>query len=128
MPFRIVEDDEKVSVVLTGWDRIMCWRRRVEFPHDQITSATLARRGDLEPSIDGRFYGFGPHDAAKRPGWRRVGAMAGRHVRGMQFWAVGKGGPEAVLVVLDLHGHEFARAVLAVTDADRSVERIRAGR
>lgn len=54
--------------------------------------------------------------------------MMGRHVRGKQFWAVGTGGPETVLVVLDLEGHEFARAVLAVTDADQSMDRIRTGR
>jgi hypothetical protein len=49
--------------------------------------------------------------------------MVGRGVPGLQFWAVRRGGPGSVLVVLDLHGHLFARAVLDVagsTDTARS--------
>lgn len=53
--------------------------------------------------------------------------MVGRHVSGKQFWAVGPGEPDSVLVVLDLDGHDFARAVLSVTDADRSIGRLREG-
>jgi len=128
MAFRIGEDSYQVTVNLTGWDRIMCWRSHVEIPHDQIRSATLARRGDLESSIDHRLAGVGTHDGARRSGRRRVGSMMGRHITGKQFWAVGEGSPDAVLVVLDLKDHEFSRAVLAVSDADGSVERIRAGR
>ncbi len=43
--------------------------------------------------------------------------MIGRGVVGRQFWAVGRGSADSVLVVLDLRGHLFARAVLNVAGA-----------
>jgi hypothetical protein len=116
MGFRVVENGGQVQVLLSGWDRIMCWRRSVLFDQDQIDSVALARRGDLEPAIDHRVLGVGTHDGGRRPGGRRVGVMVGRGVQGQQFWATSAGGPEAVLVVLELSDHKFRRAVLSVTD------------
>ena len=116
MAFRIEESDGSAVVHLSGWDRLMTWRGRVVFPNEAIVSATLARRGDLEPFIDHRLAGIGTHDGGRRPGRRRVGPMLGRHIVGKQFWAVGRGGPDRVLVVLDLSDHEFVRAVLDVAD------------
>ena len=44
--------------------------------------------------------------------------MLGRSVAGKQFWAVPSGPGSERLLVLDLRGHDFARAVLAVADPD----------
>ena len=44
--------------------------------------------------------------------------MLGRSVAGKQFWAVPSGPGSERLLVLDLRGHDFARAVLAVADPE----------
>lgn len=120
MGFRVEEDqDQVVRVALSGWDRILNLRSAVVIEPGQVDEVFLARRGDLERTIDHRVKGLGSHDGGRRPGGRRVGTMMGRGVIGHQFWAVPKGGPEAVLVVLELTGHQFRRAVLDVTDPVR---------
>ncbi|MCB9390934.1 MAG: hypothetical protein H6512_15630 [Acidimicrobiia bacterium] len=110
--------DDSVLVVLNGWDRILNWRRAIEFKSDTITAVRLADRAALELLIDHRAFGWGTHDGSKRPGHRRVGTMLGRGVPGKQFWAVGAGSSTTQLVVLDLQHHEFARAVLEVHDPE----------
>lgn len=119
MGFLIEQGSEGVRVELQGWDRAMNWRRSCVFPRAQIASVTVSPRGELEPLINYRALGFGTHDGRKRPGRRRVGTMQGRGVAGDQFWAVAAGGPDVDLVVLQLHGHRFARAVLQVDDLSR---------
>lgn len=113
MAFEVIESQGNVTVRLTGRDRILCWRRKVEIPQQAIRSATVKTRGDLEPTIEHRLAGIGTHDGKKRPNRRRVGPMLGRHLVGPQFWAVEKGQPDQALVVLDLTDHEFVRVVLS---------------
>lgn len=116
MGFRVEEDDGDVTVSLSGWDWIMLWRRKVRFEASHIRRVSLIRRGVLERTVQHRELGVGTHDGARHPGRRRVGIMLGRGVVGGQFWAVPKGGPDSVMVVLDLEGHRFVRAVLDVAD------------
>lgn len=106
-----------MTVLLFGLDSLLVWRRRVRFERFHILRVHLLRRGDLERTIVHREFGIGPHHGANRPGRRRVGVMIGRGVVGRQFWAVGRGSADSVLVVLDLRGHLFARAVLNVAGA-----------
>ncbi len=47
-----------------------------------------------------------------------MGTHLGRGVLGKQFWATARGAPELPLLVLDLVDHEFARAVLEVSDPE----------
>jgi hypothetical protein len=115
--FRIAEEGGGVTVTLTGLDSLLVWKRRVRFERFHILRVRLLRRGDLERTIVHRELGIGTHHGANRPGRRRVGVMIGRGVVGRQFWAVGRGGDDSVLVVLDLRGHLFARAVLDVAGA-----------
>ncbi len=119
MAFRVVEDQRQIQVLLSGWDRVMCWRRSVVFDVGQISTVAIARRGDLEPSVDHRIQGIGTHDGSRLPGKRRVGIMMVRGARVPEFWALQPSGPDSVAVVLDLTGQEFGRAVLSVTDPAR---------
>ena len=122
MVFRFDQREGTLRVALTGWDRGMIWRRGVDFDRDNIARATVAERHELESLIDHRWLGFGTHDGAKRPGRRRVGLMMGRGMAGKQFWAVPRSGPELPVLVLGLLGHEFSRAVLAVSRPQRVAE------
>lgn len=108
--------DGGLRIELSGLDRAIGWRRTVAVDPDEIVDAWATIRGALEPSIDRRLLGRGPHDGAFRPGRRRVGSMLGRGIEGRQFWAMPASGPELPLLVLDLRDHEFLRIVAAVDD------------
>ena len=108
---------DRVAVVLSGWDRVMCWRTGVMFDRSKIGSASTLDRSTLENLIDHRTSGCGTHNGTKRPNRRRIGTMLGRGIAGKQFWAVPAGRGTDRLLVLDLRDHEFARAVLAIDDA-----------
>jgi len=107
-----------VTVELSGWDRVMNWRRRVQFESGTIATVSVVDRSSLEQMIDHRALGWGTHNGLKRPGRRRIGSMLGRGVSGKQFWAVQPGPGSLPLVVLDLNDHEFQRAVLEVDDPE----------
>jgi len=118
--------DGSLRVVLTGVDRLLTWRKPVVFGPDDITAATVAPRRSLEELIDSRLLGRGANDGTRRPGRARIGSMMGRAVVGKQFWAVPAGDPDRALLVLDLSGHEFVRAVLAVDDPEAEAVRVTA--
>ena len=103
---------------MSGWDMAMIWRRTTLFPFEAIIDVCVVTRGELEPLVDHRVVGVGTHDGKLRPGKRRVGTMLGRGTVGKQFWAVGFSGPELQLLVLELDGHQFARAVLNIDDPE----------
>lgn len=106
----------RVRVDLTGWDRVMNWRRSIDFPCSTLVAASVVERSSLEILIDHRSLGLGTHDGARRPGRRRVGTMLGRDSAGKQFWAVTAGPSTDLVLVVHLQDHEFTRAVLAVDD------------
>lgn len=114
MGVRVEPGAEAVRVSLSGWDRLMNWRRSVDFERESIRAANVARRSELESQIQHRALGIGTHDGSKRIGHRRVGSMMGRSVIGKQFWAATAGAADADLLVLDLVDHEFVRAVIEV--------------
>ncbi|MGE3621370.1 MAG: hypothetical protein AB7L84_13000 [Acidimicrobiia bacterium] len=114
-----------LHVGLTGWDRAMAWQRSVEVDRAQVVQASVERRGAVEPAVDHRVRGIGPHDGAGRPGRRRVGTMLGRAVPGPQFWAVPASGPDLPVLVLDLSGHALARVVLSLDDPDATAAALR---
>lgn len=116
MAFAVAVTDDEVRVDLTGWDRMHCWRRRQVFARSLIRAARVDGRGPLEERIQHRAWGYGTHDGGKRPGRRRVGSMLGPAARGAQFWAVSAGPADATLLVLELAGGSFVRAVLEVDD------------
>ncbi len=118
MAFQVATTGTSVAVELSGWDRAMNWRRRVEFDAEAISVVSVADRSSLEIMIDHRALGCGTHNGSKRPGRRRIGTMLGRGVPGKQFWAARKGPGSSQLVVLDLVGHEFVRAVLDVEEPE----------
>ncbi len=130
MAFAVEHGPAAVEVTLSGFDRMMAWRRRVRIPVEQVVGATVADRGSLEQSIDHRALGIGTHTGARRPGRRRVGTMLGRAVPGKQFWAVAAGPPTTPLLVLDLDPPvgPFERAVLECDEPDRALERLGASR
>lgn len=109
-------DGGGLRIELSGLDRAFGWRRTVVADQGEIVDAWATIRGALEPSIDRRLLGRGPHDGAFRPGRRRVGSMLGRGIGGRQFWAMPASGPELPILVLDLRDHEFLRIVAAVDD------------
>lgn len=110
--------NDGVHVDLSGGDRLMCWRTNVVFDSANVASARTLDRSSLESFIDHRNSGRGTHDGSQRPNRHRIGSMLGRGVAGKQFWAVPAGPSDARLLVLDLHDHEFARAVLAIESAE----------
>ena len=116
-----------IIVELSGWARLCCWRRAFEIPAEQIGTACVRQRGELEPSIQHREYGIGTHDGSKRPGRTRLGAMLGRGVRGSQLWAVSAGPAERELVVAELTDGRFRRAVIEVDDPTEATETLRGG-
>ena len=116
--------DGAVTVTLTEFDRVWCWRRAVTFAHDQIAAVAIERRDLLEGRIEHRAFGYGTHDGARRPGRRRVGSMLGRGARGPVFWAAGPGPPYTKLLVLHTTGHKFVGAVLEVEDLDAAAARL----
>lgn len=116
MAFVVDTSGERVEVRLTGWDRAMNWRGSIVFDLSAVTRAAVEDRASLEALIDHRSMGCGTHNGAKRPNQRRIGTMLGRGVTGNQFWAVPAGGGTDPLLVLELHDHEFVRAVLAAND------------
>ncbi len=118
MAFEVDVGEGAIVVELNGWDRAMNWCRHVAIDLSQIRSVSVVERAELERLIDHRANGCGTHNGSKRPGRRRVGTMLGRSVAGKQFWAVTAGPKSDRLLVLDLADHEFARAVVAVDDAD----------
>lgn len=118
MGFCVSVEQRAVIVELSGWDRLMNWRRQIEFGMETISDASVASRAELESMIDHRALGCGTHNGSKRPGRRRIGTMLGRGVAGKQFWAANAGPGSAELVVLDLAGHVFSRAVLEVDDPE----------
>jgi hypothetical protein len=116
MSFAIDQDDGGLRIGLSGLDAMFNWRRSVVVEPGSIAQAWGALRGGLEPALDRRILGRGPHDGAFRPGRRRVAAVLGRGVDGKQFWAVPAGGTEMPLLVVELRDHEFLRVVAAVDD------------
>jgi hypothetical protein len=116
MGFRIDTGPDGIVIWLSGWDRAACWRRSVQIGRNVITAARVETRKSLERRIDHRLTGTGTHFGATNPGRRRVGTMLGRDVDGRQWWAVERGPTTEMLLVLDLDGHEFARAVLQLAD------------
>lgn len=107
-----------LRVVLSGWDRLATLRRIVEIDRANIAKAAVVQRHELECRIDHRQLGIGTHFGERFPGRRRVGIHLGRGVLGQQFWVTAPSGPELPLLMLDLINHEFARAVLAVSETD----------
>lgn len=118
MAFRFEWTGNTLRVVLSGWDRLFNGRRIVEIDRANIAKAAVAQRHELESLIDHRQLGFGTHAGERYPGRRRVGTQLGRGVVGKQFWAVGPSGPELPLVMLNLVNHDFARAVLALSEPE----------
>lgn len=116
MAFSITTTDAAITVELRGWDRTMNGRRRLEFGLDTVSAASVHARAGLEALIDHRALGCGTHNGSKRPGRRRIGTMLGRGVAGKQFWAARKGSGSTELLVLDLVGQTFARAVLEIDE------------
>jgi hypothetical protein len=116
MPFEIDTADGGLRIELSGLDRGFNWRNSVIVEPNAIAGAWATLRGALEPALDRRILGRGPHDGAFRPGRRRVAAVLGRGVDGKQFWAMRAGGTDMPLLVLDLRDHEFLRVVAAVDD------------
>ena len=116
MAARVRLGETAITVELTGWDRIMNWRRQVRIDRHRITSVEVQERYSLESVIDHRVLGFGSHIGFKRPTRRRVGTMLGRAVTGKQFWAVPASPRDEQLLVIDLDDPEFGRAVLSVDD------------
>jgi hypothetical protein len=117
VPFTVTCTDDAVRVGISGWDRVVTWRRVLTVDLATVCSAFIESRGVLEAHIDHRVAGFGTHDGAGRPGRRRVGTMLGSGVQGPQFWAVSAGPSTMRLLVLDLQSGPFTRVVLHV-DAD----------
>ena len=109
MAFRVQPSPAGMTVVLTGVDRILVWRRSVTILTSHVRSAEAAERGALEALVDHRIAGIGPHDGGGRPGRRRVGFVLGRSVVGRQFWAVDKGPPDQRLLVVADPGAPFER-------------------
>ncbi|MXY10750.1 MAG: hypothetical protein F4Z00_16390 [Acidimicrobiaceae bacterium] len=116
--FRVELTGSALRVELDRWDRLANFRRVVEIDRSAIAKAAVAPRGEVESYIDHRQLGIGTHAGERYPGRRRVGTHLGRGVLGKQFWATARGAPELPLLVLDLVDHEFARAVLAVSDPE----------
>ena len=116
VPFVLDDSEGGVRIRLSRLDRAFNWRGSVVVRAGAITAAWATLRGGLEPALDRRILGRGPHDGAFRPGRRRVAAVLGRGVDGKQFWAVPASGTDLPLLVLDLHDHEFRRVVVAVDD------------
>ena len=88
MPFQVDHDDGGFRIDLSGFDRAFNWRGSVVVAPAEIAGAWATLRGGLEPALDRRILGRGPHDGAFRPGRRRVASVLGRGVDGKQFWAV----------------------------------------
>lgn len=107
-----------LRVVLSGWDCLANGRRTVEFERADVVKAAVVERHELESRVDHRKLGIGTHFGWVYPGRRRIGTHLGRGVIGPQFWVTARSGPELPLLVLDLTDHEFARAVLAVSEPD----------
>ena len=116
--FRVEWTGSTLRVALSGWDCIFNGCRVVEIDRANVAKRAVVQRHELESRIDHRQLGFGTHAGARHPGRRRVGTQLGRGVVGPQFWATARSGPELPLLVLDLINHEFARAVLAVSELD----------
>lgn len=108
--------DTDVRVRLSMPAAVTLLRRTFRFERKAIRRVAVERRAALESLIDNRALGVGWHRGDKRPGWYRIGRMLGRAVVGEQFWAVGPGGPDQELLVIDLESGRFARAVLQVAD------------
>ena len=119
MAFKVTCENGVLRIGLSGWDRLMTWRRALHIDLSTVRSASVEERALLEAGVDHRSAGTGTHDGRRRPGRRRVGSMLGRGVQGSQFWAVSSGPPTARLLVLDLQSGPFARVVL---EADARVE------
>lgn len=116
--FRFEWTGSTLRVVLSGMDCVFNGRRIVEIDRADVARAAVVQRHELESRVDHRQLGFGTHAGERYPGRRRVGTQLGRGVVGPQFWATARSGPELPLLVLDLIDHEFARAVLAVSETD----------
>jgi hypothetical protein len=114
--FVISVNGAAVVIALSGWDRLMNWRRRIEFDLAMVEDVSVVDRSSLESMIDHRVRGCGTHNGSRRPGRRRIGTMLGRGVPGKQLWSVRAGPGSSRLIVLDLAGHDFRRAVLDVDD------------
>lgn len=127
VPFAIDDSGGGLRIELSRLDRAFNWRSSVVVPPEAIAAAWATLRGGLEPALDRRILGRGPHDGAFRPGRRRVAAVLGRGVDGKQFWAVPASGKDLPVLVLDLHDHEFLRVVAAVDDPYRWARRLDPG-
>ena len=118
MGFAVEISAEQVAVQLSGWDRIMNWRRSLSVDRSYIVTVGVHERAALERSITHRVLGVGTHDGERRPNGRRVGTMLGHGLAGNQFWAVARSDASAPVVVVDLTGHDFIRLVLMVENPD----------
>jgi hypothetical protein len=105
-----------LRVRLSGWASTMNMRRTVAVGTEHVTEVSATLRSALEPAIDRKLLGVGSNNGSFRPNRARIGTMLVRGVQGKQFWAVRSSGPELPVLVLDLHGHEFARIVVGVED------------
>lgn len=114
MAFEVSSTNDRLKVELTGWDRLLTWRRSLVIDLAAVGNAFVDARGALEAGVDHRASGFGTHDGRQRPGRRRVGTMLGRAVRGRQFWAASSGPLTTRLLVLELDFGLFERVVLEV--------------
>ena len=126
MGFAVTISADGITIELSGWARLCCWRRSFVVPAEAIGTASVRQRGEVEMSIEHREYGVGTHDGAKRPGRTRLGAMLGRGVRGSQLWAVSPGPPERELVVAELTDGRFRRAVIEIDDPAEAVATLQA--
>ena len=118
MGFDVRVSQHEVTVALNGLDRVMNWRRSVQFDLEDVVKVSVVERSSLEELIQHRALGWGTHNGEKRPNRRRVGTMLGRDVAGKQFWAVPAGEASTRLLVLDMSTGNFTRAVLEVDDPE----------
>ena len=116
MAARVTFSADRITVTLSGWDRLANLRRGLDIALSAVSTVCVEDRSSLERLIDHRVIGFGTHIGEKRPNRRRVGTMLGRSVRGKQFWVVPAGDASSPLLVVELATGDFSRLVAEVED------------
>lgn len=77
-------DDGELVIVLTGVDRVLCWRRDVRVDVDAVTSGRREHRDVLESRLDSHLYGRGTNRGERGRGRARVGAYLGPRCPGSE--------------------------------------------
>jgi len=118
MGTRIELGDDELVIRLGPVASLLTFRRTVRVPRRSIADVRAERRGDLEPHIEHRISGIGPHYGWRLPNRRRVGPMLRRGAIGAEFWVVDEGSADQELIVCELEGHRYARLVIGLESGE----------